>query len=153
MLILENIERCFTDRRGFVAVDYKSEVYSLSRWIGVKTKELKQRLNQLEQLPSVQETKAEISQSMSDVLKKHIDTVHQQRKLDYAPLKRTIQTMKTQHQNQRDALEKQQKEHWQQEEQQRIARLPRGLSGIWQRITGKYQKIKAQNIYMTVPCQ
>jgi len=30
------------DRRGFVAVDYKGEVYSLSRWTGVKPKELKQ---------------------------------------------------------------------------------------------------------------
>jgi len=133
------------DRRGFVAVDYKGEVYSLSRWTDAKTKELKQRLNQPENLPSVQETKAEISQSMSDVLKKHIDVARQQRKQDYAPLKRTIQTMKTQHQNQRDSLEKQQEARWQEEEQQRIARLPRGLSGIWRRITGKYQKIKKQN--------
>jgi len=133
------------DRRGFVAVDYKGEVYSLSRWTDAKTKELKQRLSQPEQLTSVQETKAQISQSMNDVLKRHIDATYQQRKQDYAPLKRTIQTMKTQHHNQRDVLAKQQEERWQQEEQQRIARLPRGLSGIWQRVTGKYQKIKLQN--------
>jgi hypothetical protein len=133
------------DRRGFVAVDYKGEVYSLSRWMDVKTKELKQRLNQLEHLPSVQEVKAEISQSMSDALKKHIDTVHQQRKHEYAPLKRTVQTLKTHHHNQRDTLKNNQEARWQQEEQHRIARLPKGLSGIWQRITGKYQKIKAQN--------
>ena len=133
------------DRRGFVAVDYKGEVYSLSRWTGVKSKELKQRLNEPEPLPDVQQVKAEISQSMNDVLKRHIDSVHQQRKKDYVPLKRTIQTMKTQHQSQRDALEQQQQMRWQQEEQQRVARLPRGLSGIWHRFTGKYQKIKTQN--------
>ncbi len=133
------------DRRGFVAVDYKGGVYSLSRWTDAKTKELKQRLSQSEQLPSVQEVKADVSQSMSDVLKKYIDAAYQQRKQDYAPLKRTIQTMKTQHQNQRGVLEKQQEERWQSEEQQRIARLPHGLSGIWQRVTGKYQKIKLQN--------
>jgi hypothetical protein len=143
--IWSRIDAVRGDRRGFVAVDYKGEVYSLSRWTGVKSKELKQRLNQPERLPDVQQVKIEISQSMSDVLKRHIDTVHDQRKQDYAPLKRTIQTMKTQHQNQRDSLEKQQKERWQQEEQQRIARLPRGLSGIWQRITGKYRTIKHQN--------
>lgn len=133
------------DRRGFVAVDYKGEVYSLSRWMDVKTKELKQRLKQPEHLPSVQEAKAEISRSMSDTLRQHIDIVHLQRKQDYAPMKRTIQIMKTQHQTQRDALENNQEARWQQEEQQRIARLPKGLSGIWQRITGKYQKIKIQN--------
>ena len=133
------------DRRGFVAVDYKGEVYSLSRWIDVKTKDLKQRVNQPEQLPNVQEVKAEISQSMSNILKRYLDAARQQRKQEYAPLKRTIQTMKTQHQNQRDVLEKQQEERWKQEEQQRIALLPRGLTGIWKRITGKYQKIKLQN--------
>lgn len=133
------------DRRGFVAVDYKGEVYSLSRWMDIKTKDLKQRLSQPEHLPDVQQVKAEISQSMNAVLKKYIDAAYQQRKQDYAPLKRTIQTMKTQHQNQRDVLEEQQDERWQQEEQERIARLPRGLSGIWHRFTGKYQKIKAQN--------
>ncbi len=133
------------DRRGFVAVDYKGEVYSLSRWMDVKTKELKQRLSQPEQLPSVQEVKAEISQSMSDVLKKHIDAVQELRKQDYAPLKRTIQAMKIQHRNQRNVLDKQQEERWQSEAQQRIDRLPRGLTGIWRRITGKYQKIKLQN--------
>lgn len=111
----------------------------------VKTKELKQRLNQPEDLPSVQEVKAEISHSISDALKKHIDTVHQQRKHEYAPLKRTVQTLKTHHQNQRVALENNQEARWQQEARQRIALLPKGLSGIWQRITGKYQKIKAQN--------
>ena len=133
------------DRRGFVAVDYKGEIYSLSRWTGVKSKELKQRLDQPEHLPDVRQVNIEISQSMNDVLKRHIDTVHDQRKQEYAPLKRTIQTMKTQHQNQRDALEQQQQNRWQQEEQQRVARLPRGLSGIWHHFTGKYRTIKQQN--------
>lgn len=133
------------DRRGFVAMDYKGEVYSLSRWAGVKPKELKQRLSHPDQLPDVRQVNIEISQSMNDVLKRHIDTVHDQRKQEYAPLKRTIHTMKIQHQNQRDALKQQQQMRWQQEEQQRIARLPRGLSGIWHRFTGKYRAIKQQN--------
>ena len=32
------------DRRGFVVIDYQGEVFSLSRWMEVKTKELKTRL-------------------------------------------------------------------------------------------------------------
>lgn len=133
------------DRRGFVAVDYKGEVYSLSKWSGVKPKALKQRLNEPERLPDIQQAKVEISQSMNDVLKRYIERVHQQRKKEYAPLKRTIQTMKTQHRDQRDSLEHQQQKRWQKEEQQRIARLPHGLSGVWHRFTGKYQNIKVQN--------
>ena len=31
------------------------------------------------------------------------------------------------------------------EEKERFERLPKGFRGLWARITGKYQKIKAQN--------
>jgi hypothetical protein len=39
------------DRRGFVAVDAAGEVYSLSRWCGVRTKELRARLGDPMDLP------------------------------------------------------------------------------------------------------
>lgn len=133
------------DRRGFVAVDYKGRVYSLSRWIDLKFKVLKQRLDQPEQLPSVREAKSEISQYMSDVLKHHIDTVCKQRKQDYEPIKRAIKIIKMKHQSQRVNLQQQQKDRGQLERQQQIARLPRGLTSIWHRMTGKYQKIQQQN--------
>jgi len=133
------------DRRGFVAVDYKGEVYSLSRWIGVKTRELKRRMCDLDILPSLQEAKTNISQSMTDVLKTYIAEVHTRRHKVYELLKRAIQTIKKQHQNQRSKLLQKQKDRWKQEEQIRINRLSHGLKGLWHRITGKYQKIRAQN--------
>ena len=43
------------DRRGFVATDIHHEVYSISRWTGVKAKEVKQRLGDPERLPGVGE--------------------------------------------------------------------------------------------------
>ena len=42
------------DRRGFVAVDADGKIWSLSRWCGVKTRELRQRLATLEDLPDVE---------------------------------------------------------------------------------------------------
>ncbi len=133
------------DRRGFVAVDYKGEVYSLSRWIGVKTRELKNRINVPDILPSVQEAKTEISQSMTDVLKKHIAEVRMCRHKEYQPLKLAVKTIKERHQIQRHELYQKQKDRWKCEEKARINRVSRGLKGLWHRITGKYQKIQAQN--------
>ena len=52
------------DRRGFVAVDYLGEVYSLSRYTGVKAKELEARLGDRDQLTSVDVVKAEIAKGM-----------------------------------------------------------------------------------------
>ncbi len=42
------------DRCGFVAVDADGKVWSLSRWCGVKTRELRERLGKLEDLPDVE---------------------------------------------------------------------------------------------------
>jgi hypothetical protein len=41
------------DRRGFVAVDHAGEVYSVSRWVGIKAKEVRAKLGDNQQLPGV----------------------------------------------------------------------------------------------------
>ena len=43
------------DRRGYVAVDYKGEIYSLSRWSGIKAKDLKAKLGDEKDLPTTEE--------------------------------------------------------------------------------------------------
>jgi len=54
-------------------------------------------------------------------------------------------SLQHQHQNERSRLQEKQKERWQLESISRSQRLPRGIKGIWFRITGKYQKIRKQN--------
>ena len=60
------------DRRGFVAIDYRGEVYSLSRYAGVKTKDIEARLGDREALRSVDEIKAEIAGGMTQKLEAFI---------------------------------------------------------------------------------
>jgi hypothetical protein len=60
------------DRRGFVAVDYRGEIYSLSRYAAAKTKDLEARLGDPKQLRSVDETKAEIARTLSPKLEAFI---------------------------------------------------------------------------------
>ena len=96
-------------------------------------------------MPSVQEAKTEIIKSMTDVLKKYVAEVHTNRHKAYEPLKCVIHTIKEQHQKQRFELFQKQKNRWKHEAQARINNVSRGLKGLWHRITGKYQKIRAQN--------
>ena len=84
------------DRRGFVAVDYKGEVYSLSRWTGLKTRALNARLKQ-ENLPSVQQAKTKIAEIMTDVFQKHINDIRQERSKKYQPLKSAIMNLRERH--------------------------------------------------------
>lgn len=60
------------DRRGYVAVDFKGEIYSVSRWTGKKPKELKDRLGDPKTLPSIEATNAIIAARMDENLKRYI---------------------------------------------------------------------------------
>lgn len=54
---------CRGDRRAFVALDREGNIYSLSRWLGVKTKELSLRLGDPDELPSIENTLQEFERS------------------------------------------------------------------------------------------
>jgi hypothetical protein len=133
------------DRRGFVAVDFKGEVYSLSRWAGVKNKEITAKLGNAEELPTVDQAKAQIASRMTATLEKHANQVTETMRREASPLLTERIGMTIRHKGERQLLKERQAKRWQQEEQARAKRLPRGIKGIWHRITGSYQRIRARN--------
>ncbi len=133
------------DRRGFVAVDYRGEVYSLSRYAGVKTKELSTRLGDHGDLPPVDQVKAEIARGMSPRLEDFIKGAEADARQRMAMLDFRKGEMASRHQDERGKLKVGQEKRWLLETKERAQRLPRGFSGIWHRLTGQYGNIKAQN--------
>ncbi|MGJ0453945.1 MAG: relaxase/mobilization nuclease domain-containing protein [Methylocystis sp.] len=133
------------DRRGFVAVDYRGEVYSLSRFAGVKPKELEARLGDSKPLRSVDEIKAEIAQGMTEKLKAFIKDAERDAKQRLAVIAFRKADMVGRHQHERQELWAAHERRAQTETKLRSERLRKGFSGIWQRLTGRYGKIKAQN--------
>jgi len=133
------------DRRGFVAIDYRGEVYSLSRYAGVKTKELSARLGDHIDFPSVDQVKAEIAQGMSRKLEDFIKGAEADARQRMAMLDFRKGEMASRHKEERGKLKTGQERRWLLETKERTQRLPRGFSGIWHRLTGQYAKIKAQN--------
>ena len=53
------------DRRGHVAVDYKGEVYAISKWTGNRTKDVRAKLGEHTNLPTMQQTKERIAKEMT----------------------------------------------------------------------------------------
>jgi len=133
------------DRRGFVALDYRGEVYSLSRYVGVKTKEMEARLGESDRLPSASEIKATIAQGMTRKVHEFIKEAHSQTRQRLAMLEFRKGETIARHQDERATITAQHQKRWQADTMERAARLPRGFSGIWHRLTGQYAKIKAQN--------
>jgi len=140
------------DQRGFVAVDYKGEVYSLSRWTGLKTRALNARLKQ-EDLPSVQQAKTKIAEMMTDVLQKHINDVRLERSKKYQPLKSALLNLRERHRAERSALELRHAERQRHEETQRQELMPRWFKGVLARITGKHRRIQEENRQDALKCQ
>jgi hypothetical protein len=133
------------DRRGAVAIDVKGEVYSLSRWSGVKAKDVRERIKDARHLPSVDETKAQIAGRMTDNLKAYLHEVD----AGYRRLSPTIehkrQEMIARQRQERETAFKQIAQREEREMRARAARLPKGFSGIWSRVTGGFSKIKQQH--------
>jgi hypothetical protein len=133
------------DRRGFVAIDYRGEVYSLSRYAGVKAKDIEARLGDPRHLRTVGEVKAEIARSMSPKLEAFIKDAERGAKHRLALVAFRKADMVARHQDERQKLWAAHEQRWQAETTTRAQRLPKGFSGIWHRLTGRYTKVKAQN--------
>lgn len=133
------------DRRGFVAIDCQGEIFAIAKWTARKTKEVKAHLGDLEDLPSVEQTKHDIAEDMTAVQKDHIKAVALERQSKTAPLMEIRQRLATRHNDERKKLRDKQEVRWLAESKTRTARLPRGLKGIWTRITGRYRKIRQEN--------
>lgn len=132
-------------RRGHVAVDFKGEKYAVSRYIGIRAKEVRSRLGEADGLLSVEKAQKQAAQQVADRLQE-LKTQQQQeitakreREKQQQHALRSKQAEQTIHQN--EAQQQQRAE----EEQTRKARVRGGLFGIWDRVTGKRKATEIQN--------
>ncbi|UWQ73615.1 relaxase/mobilization nuclease domain-containing protein [Leisingera sp. M658] len=133
------------NKRGFVAVDWRGEVYSLSRMTGAKTKELKTRLGDPKELLPVDMAKAQVAAQLTPKLKAWAK--EERAKAEKANLAATFQRdqMVQRQRKIRDDLKRKQQDRWLTEEKARAARTPTGIRGLWGWITGKNRKIRNEN--------
>lgn len=135
------------DRRGFVAVDYRGEVFAVARQAGIKTKDVAARLGDPEAFPSVDEARTYIAARMSERIKGFIRQMELEAGRGRKALEFERSELAGRHRQERQALTEALEKRWIAETKARAARLPRGFSGIWQRLTGKYSKTKERNEY------
>lgn len=133
------------DRRGFVAIDYRGEVYAVARYAGVKTKDVAAKLGDPEKLPGVERVKAEIATGMTERLQAFIKDAERDAKRRLAMIDFRKADVVGRHQEERRKLTQAHEKRWLAETKARAARLPKGFSGIWHRITGQYGRVKAEN--------
>ena len=133
------------DRRGFVVIDHDGEVRALPRLLDVKTKDVRQRLGEGEDLPGVEATQKKIGERMTPALRRHVEASRTKFRQEAEALERRRQEMVKIQREARIELALRQKAEGQTEARARAERLPRGLRGLWHRITGQYQQVRSQS--------
>lgn len=133
------------DKRGFVAIDIKGGVYSLTRWIDIGTRDLKARLGAPESLPDTGKAKAFLASRMTENLNRFIAEAKTQGAEKRTPLVQELRSLVLSQRIERKDLIEAQQTRWAEETRERSQRLYGGVAGIWQRITGDYQKIRTLN--------
>lgn len=133
------------DRRGFVVLDHNGEVWSLARCLDLKSKEVAARLGDAAALPSVETAKASVGARMTPAIRRHVEESRARFQKQSAALGHRRMEMTHRHRAARAQLKAVQETEWQQETRARAERLPKGLRGLWHRITGRYQQVRSEN--------
>jgi len=140
------------DRRGLVALDVNGEVFAISRWTGLRTKDVRDRLGDPENLRPLDEVRQHVKGLVSDKLHGFIGDVDQRHEDEMRPLHDQRRVMVTAHRKERETLRTGQDERWQREQRERSQRFNTGLRGLWDRLTGTAATIRRQNEQEAVAC-
>lgn len=133
------------NRGRFVGVDIHGEVYAIAQQANVKANEVRARLGDANDLPSVNEVTAQFASEMSKIMTRHKIELKTQAQIYASELKeerqRLINAQRDERANFLEGLQNRQ----QQEALRRQARFRNGLGGIWDRMRGEHTRIQALN--------
>lgn len=133
------------DRRGFVVVDWRGEVFSLSKWSGVKAKELKARLGEPKGLPNVENVQARLDHALKARVDNFLQQIHQRYQSQIKPLLSRKQDMNARHNQELEEITTEHKSLETQIITMQKTRFRKGMRGIWDRVTGKRRNIVKDN--------
>lgn len=133
------------DRRGAVALDYKGEAYSVSRYVGIKAKQMRDRLGDLSTLPDVSAAQREAAQDIQTRLKA-LRRDEERRKADAEARRMDEQArLHTRHAHEQARLRQAQDKREEHAQAARNAKIRTGWRGLIDRITGQRKKTLQDN--------
>jgi len=126
-------------------VTYEGEVLSIPRILGIKTKDVRAKLGQADDLRSVDTTRTHIAGVVAPRLKALIAAADKAKAGEMAPLDQKRMMMKEQHGLERKRLDQGQRQRADAEAKTRAERFRKGVAGLWDRVTGQHGRIARQN--------
>lgn len=133
------------DRRGFVAIDHRGEPYAISKWVGIRTKDVRARLKDSKSLPSVDEARTQMARDMEANLIKLRERQDAALAARLSASRKQREGLIRQQRAERAALSEQIERRSQAEMHARQERFNKGLRGLLDRVTGRRKQIQERN--------
>jgi hypothetical protein len=124
------------DKRGFVLIHHTGEILALTRYSGMKAKELRDRLGDPAKLPTVEQAQDIRKERMTKALHQMKRVFQTKHKEEWQPFKKVVHALKTRQRSERAILKRKQDTRMKEESLVRANRLRKGLMGWWDRFTG-----------------
>lgn len=141
------------DKRGFVVLDHRAEVFSVAKWTGLKAKDVRNKLDDADDLPSVQETKEIIASTMATHLEALKQTQSEKLHARFVLLEQQKHGLIEKHRDERRIFREKLEKRTLAENKKRQERFNKGLRGFWDRLTGRHAKLRKENELDAVQCR
>jgi len=125
------------NRRAHMAVDIHGEVHSIARRVGIKTKDVRERLGDEDSLPSIETVKDQIAQGVLPNLERLNKELEAEKQARVKALKDKKAALEEERRVQRKVLLDKQSTRQQAENKKRQAGFRKGLGSLWDRLRGK----------------
>ena len=132
------------DRRSFVAVDFLGEVHSIAKWTNQTARDVRGKLGEPDELPTVDEAKLlwrdQHHQRLSELRSQHAEKVRAR----FALIDKEKGKLNNSHKAERQALSRKQEAQQRETLMQNQARFRKGLLGLFDRISGKRKRLEKE---------
>ena len=133
------------DRRGFVVVHHSGEPMSLTKYAGVKAREVKSRIGNPEQLPAIAMVQEHIRQNAAQTIRQRLRALKVRQQEERLPLVRENLAMRQLHQASRREVKRGHSRRWAREQLARANQLRKGITGLWDRVSGRRGRVSRRN--------
>jgi hypothetical protein len=133
------------DHRAYVALTYEGEALSVARYTGRNSKMVAVKLGSMDNLRSVEETRAYVANIIGPRLRAFREEANSANAENMAALERERQAMKQRHVADRARADSELKTRQEAETRIRAERIRTGLRGLIDRLTGQRARVSRQN--------
>jgi len=131
--------------RGHIAVDYKGEKYAISKWVGIKAKQVRAKLGEADCLPTIAQAHQLATNSVIDRLSELRAEQEREAREKQKCLTYEAELLRKQQYAERIQLARLQLQRFNKEETIRRTRLRKGIRGLFDRLTGRHKRTLEQN--------